>query len=248
MLLGWEVDVVTMGSERSDLRLCPQCHTPIGVDAPVCPSCGRSVALEGETPVRGERKPVTALFVDLVGSTTVAEQMDRATRRGFLLAELGNLAEAREVFERVARQDFGEMPRDAVWLEGIVLHAEVCDALGDAERADILYRLISPYRERCVVADRGLVCLGSVERWLGLLATTMPRWEDAIAHFEAALARNEALGSPPLVARVRADYAAMLARRGEPGDLDRAAELRRQAATTARELGMTRLLSELASA
>ncbi|MDQ4130265.1 MAG: maleylpyruvate isomerase N-terminal domain-containing protein [Actinomycetota bacterium] len=89
------------------------------------------------------------------------------------------------------------------------------------------------------------LAVGSVERQLGLLATTMARWEDATAHFEAALARNEALASPPLVARTRADYASMLARRGEPNDHERAAELRRQAATTARELGITRLLAEL---
>ncbi len=69
-----------------------------------------------------------------------------------------------------------------------------------------------------------------------------------MAHFEAALGRNQALGSPPLVARTRANYASMLARRGRPGDIDRAAELRRKAATTARELGMTRLLGELETA
>lgn len=120
-----------------------------------------------------------------------------------------------------------------------------CAALADTEQAAILYRLLAPYADRNVVADRAHVCWGFVERWLGLLAATMARWEDATAHFETALARNQALGSPPLVARTRADYASMLASRGEPGDLDRAAEQRRQAATTARELDMTMLLDEL---
>ncbi|MDP8928636.1 MAG: hypothetical protein M3O70_08710, partial [Actinomycetota bacterium] len=166
----------------------------------------------------------------------------------FLLATLGRLAEGREVFKRLARHDFEDMPRDAVWLETIVLHAEVCAALGDTEQARILYRLIYPYRERCIVADRALFCLGSVERWMGLLATAMARWQDATAHFEAAVAYNQALGSPPLVARTRADYASMLTRQDQPGDAERAAELRRQAGTTARELGMTRLLAELETA
>ncbi|MFN2555729.1 MAG: AAA family ATPase [Nitriliruptorales bacterium] len=169
---------------------------------------------------------------------------------GFALifVHLGRLREARELFERMARRGFENLPRDAIWIDVMATNSLLCALLGDDERAAILYGLLLPYRDRCNVSDRAVACMGSVERELGLLATTMARWEDATAHFEAALARNETLGSPPLVAHTRADYASMLARRGDVGDLERAAALRRQAATTGRELGMTRLLDELESA
>ncbi|MDQ4130352.1 MAG: AAA family ATPase [Actinomycetota bacterium] len=165
-----------------------------------------------------------------------------------IMACLGRWGEARELFERMAGRGFASLPRDAIWLDVMVISAEACAALGDAERAAVLHRLLVPYRDRHNVADRATACSGSVERQLGLLATTMARYKDASEHFEAALAHNQALRSPPLVARTRAAYASMLARRRETGDLDRAAELHRQAAATARKLGMTRLLDELEAA
>jgi class 3 adenylate cyclase len=84
---------------QSPTRSCPRCEASVPQDARFCASCGR--ALEGPTPVEeeqrarlsaaaprplvdkmraarltGERKPVTALFADVVGSTALAEQMD----------------------------------------------------------------------------------------------------------------------------------------------------------------------------
>ncbi|MDQ3932206.1 MAG: hypothetical protein M3252_05150 [Actinomycetota bacterium] len=74
MVLPTCIGVVAITS--SDLHFCPHCQQPITVDAHTCPSCGRAVATEDETRVRGERKPVTALFADVVGSTALAEQTD----------------------------------------------------------------------------------------------------------------------------------------------------------------------------
>src|SRR4051812_10192651 len=82
---------------------CPRCEAPVTADARFCMSCGQSLspdatvsdALSGARQARisaaapaplvekmraakltGERKPVTALFADIVGSTTLAEGMD----------------------------------------------------------------------------------------------------------------------------------------------------------------------------
>ena len=52
-----------------------------------------------------------------------------------LLVELGRPDEARAEFEQVASGGFAAFPRDANWLIAITLMAEVCGALGDAERA-----------------------------------------------------------------------------------------------------------------
>ena len=82
---------------------CPRCETAVPADARFCPSCGQSLAsaelaasddlvarqarISAAAPaplvekmraakLTGERKPVTALFADVVGSTSLAESMD----------------------------------------------------------------------------------------------------------------------------------------------------------------------------
>ena len=53
---------------------CPACGTENPDIARFCLSCGERI--EPEAPPEEERKPVTALFVDIVGSTSRAETLD----------------------------------------------------------------------------------------------------------------------------------------------------------------------------
>lgn len=78
---------------------CPRCEASVPADARFCMSCGQALTSATETDqalqsrltaaapppliekmrtarLTGERKPVTALFADVVGSTTLAERMD----------------------------------------------------------------------------------------------------------------------------------------------------------------------------
>jgi len=78
---------------------CPGCNAAVPAEARFCPSCGQALVEASETDqalqvrlaaaapapliekmrtarLTGERKPVTALFVDVVGSTALAERMD----------------------------------------------------------------------------------------------------------------------------------------------------------------------------
>lgn len=83
---------------ESPPRSCPRCDASVAPDARFCANCGQALdsnradeaaharlTAAAPTPLvekmraaklTGERKPVTALFVDVVGSTTLAEGMD----------------------------------------------------------------------------------------------------------------------------------------------------------------------------
>lgn len=73
--------------------------------------------------------------------------------------------------------------------------------------------------------------------YLGLLATTIGRFDDAEARFAAA-ATHERIQAPTWLARTRLEWARMLLVRRQPGDVERARELLGQALATARELGL----------
>jgi hypothetical protein len=99
-----------------------------------------------------------------------------------------------------------------------------------------------------VTAGRGIVCLGSVERTLGLLCAVTSRWQEGEAHFEIALDRNARMGAQPLLAHTQQQYAEMLLARGERDDREKAVELLTQAAEIGGELGMRPLLEKVANA
>jgi eukaryotic-like serine/threonine-protein kinase len=91
-------------------------------------------------------------------------------------------AAAREELELLAGGDFADLPRDAVWLPGIHALCQIAALLGDVRRAQRLYTLLLPYAERCVVIT-SVHCLGSAARPLGLVATTLSRFDNAARHF-----------------------------------------------------------------
>jgi DNA-binding CsgD family transcriptional regulator len=159
-----------------------------------------------------------------------------------IYCELGREREARAAFEQLAAHDFTDLPQDSLWLTCMVYLAEVCAFLGDARRAATLYRLLLPYNGYTVVTH---VCYGAAAHYLGLLAATMERWEDAVQHFEDALAMNTRMGARPWLAHTQHQYAVMLLARHQPGDRDQAMALLHEALTTARELGMHALEGRL---
>ena len=171
-----------------------------------------------------------------------------AWRAGLPLAHLaaGEQAEAVAEFELLAADDFQAVPRDMFWLTAVCVLAETSSLIGDTARAQVLYDLLLPYRDRNVQVTQAAFW-GSSERFLGLLATTMSRLDVASEHFASAIVRNEASGAPMAAAVVRRDYAEMLLARRAPGDLDTAAHLLTQMLTVARAAGMSVLVEHLQS-
>jgi DNA-binding CsgD family transcriptional regulator len=162
-----------------------------------------------------------------------------------IYSELGRTREARTEFEYLARYDFTDLPRDALWMASMTYLTDVCTFLGDTARAALLYELLLPYAERTVVIGNAVACYGAMSRYLGLLAATMGHWDTAAQYFEDALAMNAHMDARPWLAHTQYAYASMLLARNHPSDSDKSSALLDAALVTARELGMRALEERL---
>ncbi|MBI3300870.1 MAG: helix-turn-helix transcriptional regulator, partial [Deltaproteobacteria bacterium] len=166
-----------------------------------------------------------------------------AWRPGLTLiySELGRTEEARAEFEHLAQHNFADLPRDGLWMGCMTYLVDVCTSLGDRARAATLYQLLLPYAGRNVVIGNAVACYGALSRYLGALATTLGRWDEAAQHFEDALAMNACMEARPWLAHTQYQYGTMLLARDQPGDGEKARALLSAALVTARELGMRAL-------
>jgi tetratricopeptide (TPR) repeat protein len=151
-----------------------------------------------------------------------------------MAVELGYEAEARGTLEVLAADALAMLPFDEDWLVSASLLAETAVSLTDAPHTLPLYERLAPYHDR-VAVSYSEVSMGAVSRYLGLLASTTGRRDDAARHFKDALAMNERIGARPWLAHTQEDYGRMLLERGE---MERASELIAAALATYRELGM----------
>ncbi len=155
-----------------------------------------------------------------------------------LQARLRRLPEAERALAKLAADDFSALPFDQEWLLGMSLLAEASALLRETDSASVLYRLLVPWAALNVV-DQAEGMRGSVSRYLGILATTTTRWDEADRHFGDAVAMNERMGARPWVAHTQHDHAHMLLARDRAGDRMRARQLLDTAFATYRELGMS---------
>jgi tetratricopeptide (TPR) repeat protein len=179
----------------------------------------------------------------------VKEHSDSSWKPGLALmyAELGLTDKAKDIFEQFAANEFMDIPQDGVWAASMTFLAEVCTWLGDKCRAEVIHRLLTPYAGYAIIASDG-ACFGAGSRFLGQLAATMGRWQEAEAHFDQALAMNARMGAKPWLAHTQYHYALMLLARSAAGDNERARALLVDASTIARELGMPTLAARIADA
>ena len=155
----------------------------------------------------------------------------------YVYAHLERAEEATPLLEELTSRDLANWHVDDEWLVSICLLAETCTLLGDPRRAAPIYELLLPYRSLNAVGVPELA-LGSTSRPLGILASLMGRFEDAVRHFEEALQMNERMGARPWLAHTQEDLAGMLLRRNAQGDQERAEKLLSRAQATYHELGM----------
>ena len=150
----------------------------------------------------------------------------------------GRRDEARELFERVADDDFADTGDNTNAMVLLYLAAILARGLGDARRAALLYEILHPYAARQLALPLTISCYGSAARPLGMLAAAMGDWARAETHFEAALTFDARLDAPPWLAQSQLEYALMLRDRAQPGDASRAAELVNAALAAFERVGM----------
>jgi DNA-binding CsgD family transcriptional regulator len=156
-----------------------------------------------------------------------------------LYLRLEDSMKLRSEYVLAAAHDFADV-RDGIETDGVLAPlAESCARLGDTQRATFLY-------ERCLVA-RGKIMVGPpacifgpVDRYLGLLAAVMRRWDNAVSHFEVALEVCRSTGARPYSVLTQLDYAQMLLARGSRSDIAEITDLLTRAEEEAAVLGMER--------
>lgn len=161
-------------------------------------------------------------------------------------AELGRLDAAR-------RHLHDALSNDAVmtWSEGYVpsltMLAETCVAVGDEAAGRILYDALLPYSGQMAV-HVAAVSYGPVDRYLGMLARTCGRPNQAQAHFEDALDLSSRAGSKPWIAHTKHEYARLLSELGAKSRENETNALLVGARRVAAELGMHMLLDKIDNA
>jgi hypothetical protein len=149
--------------------------------------------------------------------------------------ELDRIGDARRVFAPLAAQ-VDDLPVNISWQEVTSVSAAVCHSLCDRPLAAQLYDRLAPYADQLV--GTGVVWWAGVSHYLGLLATTLERYDEAEARFAAAQSIHERLAAPTWLARTRLEWARMLLTRRRPDDHAQARALLEQALDAARNLGL----------
>jgi DNA-binding CsgD family transcriptional regulator len=144
---------------------------------------------------------------------------DGAWRPGLiaLLAELGMHDEAAAELRRLLDDGLGGL-RPSLWLASLVYLSDAAALLGDARAAEALYAELAPYEGSNVMIGHLVVCYGSADRYLGMMAAQLGEWERAERHFRAALAFDTRLGARTWLAHTAYEYARMLLARGAGDD------------------------------
>ncbi|MDX6521554.1 MAG: hypothetical protein QOF08_2159 [Gaiellales bacterium] len=160
-----------------------------------------------------------------------------------LLAELGMEAEARRELTRIAADGLDQF-RESLWLTALTYLTDACSALGDEAMAALVYAEFAPLSGTNVMIGHLVSCYGAADRYLGMLAATLGEHDQAVEHFERAMAHNGRMQAETWLAHTRYEYGRFLLARGR-GDRDQAEALLSEAASLAARIGMATLLGRI---
>lgn len=91
-------------------RACPRCGLAVAAGSQFCRRCGADLAGLAAPPARpeGERKQITVVFVDIVGSTSIAEKMDAEDWREIVQGAHRRVIQAVKRYEGTIAQLLGD--------------------------------------------------------------------------------------------------------------------------------------------
>ena len=152
--------------------------------------------------------------------------------------EVDDRAAALAALEAI-RPRLGAVGIDRRALPTLAATAELAVELNDAATAESLLVLLAPF-EGIVIAS-ALGAVGPVDDAVARIETLLGRHDAAVGHAGAAVEACAAGGFGPWLVRSRLALASALAARAARGDQDRARQQATLAATSARQLGLSRL-------
>jgi class 3 adenylate cyclase/tetratricopeptide (TPR) repeat protein len=158
-----------------------------------------------------------------------------ATFLAGIYCDLDRAEEARAVLEPFVADGFESIPRDLIWLITMTSIAYAVAELGWTDAARPMLERLSPFIGQICCIET--TTYPEVGYYLGLLAATLNRSEEAEAYFSQAAATHERIGAAWALAKTQLGWGSMLAARGEREDRDRATMLLEQALASAQDRG-----------
>jgi tetratricopeptide (TPR) repeat protein len=163
---------------------------------------------------QGRLPALEALFA--AGTEASPELVGFSAGMAVLYVELGRVDEANAVLDHLASDGFASIPDDPIWLSSVAFCTHAGGRLDHRASAPKLFELLAPYSG--LMISEGPSFLGAVDRYLGVAATVLERWDEANEFFQRALDAHVAIESGGWAALTRLDWARMLIARGFPMD------------------------------
>ena len=160
-------------------------------------------------------RPGAALPISPEITPTPSMPLLTGAAMSLILCEVGRLDDARGHFDLLMSSGLDHLPPDYLALLIPVYASVACARLGDTARAERLHEILEPQRDRLVTT--GASWFGATSHYLGLLAATLGRPDEADERFAAAEQTYVSLRAAPWLARLRSDRAAahLPGRRGD---------------------------------
>jgi tetratricopeptide (TPR) repeat protein len=160
-------------------------------------------------------------------------------------AEAGQVEDACQLLKKADAQEL-DTPSSGTWLTAMAVFAEVAIECRDARGARRQFERLAPWASQSSAG--ALIAEGPISHYLGGLASVLGHYDEADVYFSQAAAVNHRVGAKFFAARTDLSWGKMFAKRGAPGDTEKARDLLSRAQTVAAAHAYGRVESRAAAA